>query len=383
MLPLLLLAALASAEEPTPAADAPAPAPAGTSGTPAPEAPPAPSAAPSAAPAPAPAPAPAAPAPTAAAPAPVEAPPTTALFPIRAANLGAAEVRAAEILFRRRYEVATGTPTIEEPRVLAAIPAADDKGLLAACQALSCARWLTVDLVRLDKEIFVTVMERDATGAVLQRIEAQAPGFDALSPLFERVARALATRVPLDRVPAAAAPPPEATAPPVEITAPDDDEPVSSRARTRAKALDDTAIGFKFGLHGPLWPDFQLALSNVFTYRKESKDKFFEVNAGFTLPLGLSEQRPWGMLFTEVGLFQVFPSRGGTAFYAGGGLGPRIGGYDDLGFGAGVYGEGGVMFGRNGRSRTFLQVKLGGDVFTGSIEPYIVSYAGLEAGVGF
>ncbi|MFN7144595.1 MAG: hypothetical protein ACK4YP_12525, partial [Myxococcota bacterium] len=339
---------------------------------------PAPSDPPSAAPAPA-EPPPAAPAPAAPA-APVllsEAPSTTVLFPIRAANLGPSEVRAAEILFRRRYEAAIGRSTVDESRVAGAVAAADDNGLFAACQALGCTRWITVDLVRLDKEVFVIAIERDGAGAVLQRIETEAPALDALPGIFDRVARALAARVPLEQIPAPRAP--TAAAPATAAPAATAEPPAAAPDERRA----ENAVGFKFGLHGPLWPDFQIALSHAFVYRREVRDRFFEINAGFTAPLGLSDQRAWGMVYAEVGLFHVFPSTSGAAWYAGGGFGPRIGGYDDLGFGAGVYGAGGVMMGRNGSSRVYAQIKLGGDAFTSVIEPYVVSYAGLEAGVGF
>lgn len=381
---LLLLATLASAAEPTSPASAPdAPAPAPDAPAPdapapdAPEAPPTPSPADGPSPADAPpAPAPAAPA---SSPAPVlqsEAPSTTVLFPVRAANLGPSEVRAAEILFRRRYEAAIGRATVDEARVTGAISAADDQGLFAACKALGCTRWITLDLVRLDKEVFVIAIERDGTGAVLQRIETEAPALDALPATFDRVARALAARVPLEQIPAPRTPTasaPTAAAPAATAEAPE--APSEKRA--------ENAVGFKFGLHGPLWPDFQIALTHAFVYRREVKDRFFEINAGFTAPLGLSDQRGWGMVYAEVGLFHVFPSTSSAAWYAGGGFGPRIGGYDDLGFGAGVYAVGGLLTGRNGSSRVFAQIKLGGDAFTSVIEPYVVSYAGLEAGVGF
>jgi hypothetical protein len=403
MLPLLLLAALASAEEPVPSAPPPAgdvPAPAAPAApTPISPAAPAPVAAPDPAPAAAPAPV-AAPAPAPAA-APVlrqEAPPTIVLFPPRAVNMTAPEVRATEILFRRRFELAAGVRAFDEAAVTGAIAASDDKGLLAACGTLGCARWITLDFVRLDKEIFVTAFERDATGAVLQRIETQVVGLNALPGTLDRVARALAANVPLDKVPAAAPPTPDRTETPESLAAlaaepvssgqvplpnPSGTYDDSSRPKKRSNARIEDTAGFKFGLHGPNWPNFQLALSSVFSYRVDSKDNFFEVNIGLTLPLGLDEGRTWGMLFTEVGLFRTFPTAGKVAFYAGGGLGPRIGGYDDIGFGAGVYGAAGALLGKAARTRTFVQLRVGGDAFTGYAGPYVVSYTGVEAGVGF
>lgn len=345
-----LLAALASAAEPAPTGP----------GEPS-------TAAPSAAPD----------APSSAAPAPVAAP-TVALFPLRAVNLGAAESRAAEVYFRRRYELAAGGPVLPEETVRAAVTTADDAGLAAACLQLTCARWITLDLVRLDKEIFVVAVERDAAGVVLARAELEAPSLDFLGRTLDRVARALVARVPAASVPidnSLALPPSAAVATASAPTAP------STRPPRRLPNPD--SLGFRTGIHGPLWPNFQLATSVALTYRQEVKGNFFEGNIGFTLPLGLSDERSWGMLFAEVGLFHLLGETEKFAFYAGGGLGPRIGGYDDIGIGVGVYGAAGAAFGDRGRAHVYTQLKLGGDVFTSLYAPYAASYAGIEAGVGF
>lgn len=364
MLPLLLSIAIASAE---PAPQAPAsPAPAAT-----------------------PLAIPATEAPSTAAPAPSEVVALssytpTVLFPIRAANLSATEVRAAEILFRRRYESATGQNIADEERVRAAIGASDDKGLHFACIELMCTRWITVDLVRLDTEVFVTAIERDAAAVVTQRVEVVAEGLDALPATFDRLARALAGRVPIQSIPVARPVPVSEPAATAVVTPSDTPDPSGgSTAELPRTGRAENVPGFKFGVLGALWPGFGVSITHTFTWRREKTDQFFEATAGFTAPLGLTDDRGFGMVFAEVGLSHVFPSKGGTALYAGGGFGPRIGGYDDLGIGAGVYGQAGVMFGRLTSSRAYFQLKLGGDAFTGFVEPYVVSYAGLETGVGF
>jgi hypothetical protein len=368
---LLLLAALASAEEPAP----PPPAPPA-------EAAPAPEATPEAQ----------KPVytlqsdPTAPIPAPTA---TRVVFPVRAANLSASEARAAEVFFRRYYAEALGVPIMEEERARAAIGLTDDTGLQAACGVLACDTWVTLDLVRLDRAVFVIAIERDPSGTVLNRIETDAPSLDQLGSTLDRVARALAQRVPLNKIQVYRPPASAASGAPTPTTysyvggqpPPASVSPPSTSARTRRP--DPTAAGFKFGVHGPLWPDFQIALSHAFTYRRASKSRFFEINAGFTAPLGLSDQRSWGMVFAEVGLFQTFPTQSPVTFYAGGGFGPRVGGYDDIGFGIGLYAAPGVQFGSERSARTFVQLKVGGDAFTGTINPYIVSYMGIEGGVGF
>ncbi|MES2637954.1 MAG: hypothetical protein V4850_00665 [Myxococcota bacterium] len=367
MLPLLLSIAVASAQSPAPAPSAPAP----SSEAPAAAEPPL------AVPVDAPPAAPAAEAPALSSYTP------TVLFPIRAANLGASEVRAAEVLFRSRYEAATGQSAADDARVRAAIVGTDDKGLSAACLALACTRWITVDLVRLDTEVYVTAIERDSAGVVSQRVEIVAVGLDALPTTFDRVARALAGRVPIERIPASRLTPMAGSSTTVAATGtPATDATTSTAVAPRTRRAENVP-GFKFGVLGALWPGFGVSITHTFTWRRESPDKFFEFAAGFTAPLGLTDDRTFGMVFAEVGLSHVFPSKGGTALYAGGGFGPRIGGYDDVGIGAGVYGQAGVMFGRLTSSRAYLQLKLGGDGFTGFVEPYVVSYAGLETGVGF
>jgi hypothetical protein len=356
MLPVLLCAALAFAQDPAPATSA-APA------TPAP---------------------PAEPVPViqqdATAPAPVvteEAPPTAILFPVRVVNIGAMEARAAEILFRRRYEAATGQHAFPEDSVRSAVTVADDIGLYAACQALGCKTWITIDLVRLDKEIFVTITERDAAAVVTQRIESVASGLDTLPALFDRAARALAAHVPIERVPAAVSRSSESGAP----TGVRDTSAVTQRG---AKPGVNSLSGFKLGVLGPFWPNFGASLTHTFTWRRETEDRFFELDAGVTFPLGISDARTFAMVFLEVGLSHIFPSKGSTAFYAGGGFGPRAGGYDNFGVGVGIYGQGGILFGRNAAVQPYLQLKVGGDAFTASLaQPYIISYGGLEAGVGF
>jgi len=299
----------------------------------------------------------------------------TVVFPARAANLTAAEVRAAEILFRRRLETAAGQAPADEERVRAAITFSDDQGLHAACLALACTRWITLDLVRLDTEIYVTVIERDAAAVVTQRFETVAAGLDALPGTFDRITRALTARVPLESVPASRLPVSSTASGPAPAPTPSTAAP----RRPRSTSLP----GFKIGVLGPLWPGFGLSLTNTFTWRQEKKDQFLEVAAGFNVPMNLTDDRTFGMAFAEFGLSHIFPSKGGTAFYAGGGLGPRVGGYDDFGIGAGVYGQGGIMLGRLTNSRTYVQLKLGGDLFNGYITPYVVSYAGVEAGIGF
>jgi hypothetical protein len=370
MLPLLLSIAVASAQSPAPAP---------SSGAPSSEPPAAPAEGPLAVPVDAPPAAPSAEAPALSSYTP------TVLFPIRAANLGAAEVRAAEVLFRSRYEAATGQSAADDARVRSAILGTDDKGLSAACLALACTRWITVDLVRLDTEVYVTAIERDGAGVVGQRVEIVAVGLDALPTTFDRVARALAGRVPIERIPASRLTPMAGTTTTTTVaaTGTPSTEPTTSTADVPRTRRAENVPGFKFGVLGALWPGFGVSITHTFTWRRESPDKFFEFAAGFTAPLNLTDDRTFGMVFAEVGLSHVFPSKGGTALYAGGGFGPRIGGYDDVGIGAGVYGQAGVMFGRLTSSRAYLQLKLGGDGFTGFVEPYVVSYAGLETGVGF
>ena len=217
-------------------------------------------------------------------PAPVlmQAPaPTVALFPIRAANVGGPEVRAAEILFRRRYEQAAGTAAIAEEQTRAAVVTTDDAGLGAACTALHCQTWITLDLVRLDQEIYVTAVERDALGNVTQRVETVAAGLDALPIAFDRIARALVQNLPLDQVPAQAV---------SNTPSSGGGQPPPPGAVSR-KARGENLPGFKIGVHGPLWPDFQLATTVAFTWRREKKDQFMEVNTGITLPLGIGNGR--------------------------------------------------------------------------------------------
>lgn len=316
----------------------------------------------------------------------------TVLFPIRAVNLGPTEVRAAEVMFRRRYEAATGQSLADEARVQSAIVASDDQGLHAACLTLTCTRWITIDLVRLDTEVFVTAIERDGTAAITQRVELVANGIDALPLTFDRIARALAGRVPIERIPASrgvpSAQPTTAATPAAAPTSGTAPAPAGGSRVPPAPHRPGVVnvSGFKFGVLGPIFPGFGASLTHAFNWRRESARSFFELTGGFTAPLALTTNpnaRTFAMIFAEVGVSHVFPSKSGTALYAGGGLGPRIGGYDDSGFGGGVYGQAGILFGRLTSSRVYLQAKVGGDVFTGWTEPYVVSYAGLETGVGF
>lgn len=310
------------------------------------------------------------------------APPPVVLFPVRAVNLAAGDVAAADALLRDHLGEIGATLLPMDATRLAMGTTADDHALLEACGRLACERWATVDLVRLGDEIYVTAILRDRAGAVLHRVDVTAPDVNALNHSLHRVAEAVVRRVPYSATTGHGyTPVTTSSAPPPGTGTAASRTPVPARPE---QPEHESVQGFKFAWWHPLDARFGGALAIAYVGRWEREEDFIELDAGFSLPL--SANGPYfNVLYAQVGYNRLLAATEKRAFYAGGGAGPGLIWYDVYG-GPGItaYGQGGVMMKRKGL-RLYGQVRLAADLYYSLWDEgtYGNLVAGLETGVGF
>jgi hypothetical protein len=286
---------------------------------------------------------------------------TPVIFPLDSVNLSASEAQAADEIFRQVYERVTIRPvySADLTRSLVSVEASDEERL-AACGRVDCSRWITVSLVRLDRQILVRATLRDRLGRVVHDFDTRADGLDDLFPVFDRLARSLAIGQPIDQT----------------ITR---HNVTGLETQVENRAAVEVLAGFKVCGLRPTYSGSSSAVGAAFAMRLERDMTFMEVDAGAALPTNFDVNNPYGGLFADIGWGGMLVD-GNTTPFLSAGLGPRLmswGNSDPVGLG--VYGSLGVIAGRVTSVRSYVQVRLNLEISSGGVWPVL----GLEAGLGF
>lgn len=274
------------------------------------------------------------------------------LLVVRGLNLAPIELAAASAMIRKRFDASFA---LFEP----APASLDDLAIVAMCRALACRGAITADLMRVDREILVSVSRLAADGRAIRQIEATAGDLDALIPLFGRIATAITHDKPLRN--------PE--------------QPASRAVATRIGPATRRLTGARTGLYvseAALGMD----VSGALVYRWGSDRTFYEWDLGFVWPAEARENA-FRRVHSDFGT-GYFLTEGDNALYAGGGAGGCIGGYDRWGLGVGGYGMAGVLFRTDKPVTVYLQTRGGLDLFPdGDGGVYAGLHAGVELGFGY
>lgn len=290
------------------------------------------------------------------------------LFPLRAVNLPDADVAAAEALLRAHFAEVSSRPLLSAEATLPALGAqSTDAALSEACGRLACAEFVTLDLVRLGEEVYVTAVAHAPDGAPLHRVDVVAPGVPALNGALHRIADALTRRVPFEAatfahgyVPVDA---PEAAGRPVGVR-------------------PSVWQGFRTGAWVPAASGAGPALTVAWDGRWERGAWFLHADTGVALPTDTAA--PTGGVFVDVGLSRYLSFADGRTLYVGAGLGPRLAAYGSGtgGVGLGAYGEAGIQASLAPAVRAYAEVRGGIDTFT-VFDAGIVPLLALAGGFAF
>ena len=302
----------------------------------------------------------------------------TVIFPLRAVNLAADEVEKDEVGFRSAWSKRSARTMEPWSTMVAAMTGAEDTELAATCARLQCAEWVTVDLVGLGDEVFLTAVLKSPNGEEQQRVELTSPLAD-LGANLDRAAMALAWRIPFDQTGGGAASRPSAASSPSTVAAPAPSSAIPEPAPPRAAARATTAAapvtkermrqGMLVGVRLPTNGYSSASVSTAWAARIPARHFDLDVSAGVAAPGDLASG--YVLAYFDVGLLRNIPV-GPVDLYTGGGVGPRIGAAAvDSGIGLGAYALFGIAGPRDGLGQLRLQARLAADGLYGFSYGYL------------
>ncbi|HEX6766002.1 MAG TPA: hypothetical protein VF103_11005 [Polyangiaceae bacterium] len=257
------------------------------------------------------------------------------VLPVEATNLEPGEADAIGHMVASSYQLAVKDNVIAPGEVQKAL---DETGSYpAAAQKLGATEYLYVSAVRLNQRIVITGARYSRDGKLLFSERVSATTLDDAEPGSERLARALvAHQTPLE--------------------ARTIDNVMMTEKTPPNRVGSQKVAGFKGGFTYPVgWHD-SLApmMSASFDLRLESEKHFIEFGLGFTVPAGDYDYM-YGGLFGDIGgnLYLLHES---TAPYVGIGVMPRLMGENIANLA--IYGQGGVMFFREGATRLYVEARV-------------------------
>jgi len=263
------------------------------------------------------------------------------VFPVRGTNLSEGEQRAIGSLIASAYAFGTGKPVLG-PDELAQVLAQTQSERDAALQ-LGLEEYISVEAIRLNSRIALSVRLRNKYGSDLYRLNTTAMSLDDMEVVAERIATTLQRRTPL-----------KYTRTIDNVTG----KEASPNARNRAfieKIFGVRTAGIlPFGSH----VGGHAGMSLMFDGRLESDEHFFEFGAGFMLPSqSLDSGAGITALVVQMGA-NYYLTHSSVSPYVGVGLSPRlvVGEYSGVGFAANA--QLGLMFMRESSTRLYVELRL-------------------------
>lgn len=262
-----------------------------------------------------------------------------AVLPVQGTNLAEGDAAAIGVLLGGAYAVESGRPVTMPDEMARAIERAG--GLAPALAAVGATQYLRISAVQLRTRITVHAALLAPGDVLVHQAELTAASLDDLEPVSRRLARALVQRT--------------------TTTATRDVQTVTEREGQRPnRAFVSRSMGLKTGV---TWPrakdiDFNPSMTLQFDARLEGGRWFLEWGAGAMLPAAGQDGGDLGGVFAELG-GSVYLIDEGVAPYLG--LGVRPGVMFALGDGGmtlGVYGQLGMTFLREYRSRFYVEFRV-------------------------
>jgi hypothetical protein len=297
-------------------------------------------------------------------------PAVVAVMPLQGVNLTEGQCEAIGVLFAnalaREANIAVASP-IETKQAIQ-----QTKTSRAAATQLGAVEYVELRAIQLDAKVSLAGIRYARDGRELFRAETSAASLDEMEAATARLARALAWRQPIS-----------GGMPFETVTGAGEAAPMPSPAPS-AKAYPGT-MGVKMALILPVASGRSISpmMSLQFDGRMGTRDYFVEFGAGVVLATeteASSDSIRIGGVFAELG-GSYYLSNGGIAPYIGGGVSPRIlvssirspnpGGYsygepytDNSTTGArcALYGQLGVNFSRDSRSRVYSELRISQNV---------------------
>lgn len=262
-----------------------------------------------------------------------------AILPVQGTNLTEGEANAIGVVIANAFATETKKPVTSPSETAKAIAQAGS--LAPALTVLGAAQYVDISAVQLKTRVTVHASLFTAGGALLHQAELTAASLDDIEPVARRIARALVQRTS------------------TEVAR--DLHTVTEREGQRPnRVFVGKVMGVKTGV---TWPHanglrFDPSISLQFDARLEGERWFLEFGAGAMLPTSTSDANGFGGVFAEIG---------GSAYLVDGGISPYIGAglrpgimftlYDG-GVGLGIYGQAGVMFMREYRTRLYVEFRV-------------------------
>jgi len=286
---------------------------------------------------------------------------TVAVMPVRGVNLSQGEGDAIGVLFASAFahdsHVAVASPTETKQALV------QSRTSQAAAARLGVAEYVELGAIRLGTRVTLAGSLFAKDGGEIFRAETAALGWDDMPLATARLARALVLRQPIPRmaIPVTVMPTPQVAFARPGIVA----EPAAPSVREKALGMK---TGFIFPMASGRSFDPMMALQ--FDGRVGSRNYFIEFGAGVAVPTSFDHNsgKIWLLaLFGEIG-GSVYLSDGNIAPYLGGGISPGLW-FDynmtgnDNGFRCAVYGQAGITFLRDSRTKFYVEFRVSQHIF--------------------
>ena len=262
-----------------------------------------------------------------------------AVLPVQGTNLSEGDAAAIGALIGGAYAVESGRPVSMPAEMARAIELAG--GLAPALTAVGATQYLRISAVQLRTRITIHAALMAPGDLLVHQAELTAASLDDLEPVSRRVARALVQRT--------------------TTSSTRDIQTVTEREGQRPnRAFVSRSMGLKTGV---TWPrarsiDFNPSMSLQFDARLEGGRWFLEWGAGVLLPAAGGDGGDLGGGFAELGA-NVYLIDAGVAPYLGAGLRPGVMfTLGDGGMTLGIYGQVGITFLREYRSRFYVEFRV-------------------------
>jgi hypothetical protein len=276
-----------------------------------------------------------------------------AVFQPTVVNLAPGQAEAVATLVAQAYARASGEEVL--PPRLAPVGAGAD--LITAAAALGVREYLELSIIGLmpdgggrgDGRIIIQGTRRLASGQPVHEVEMTAASLADVQPVADRLARALWQKTSTD-----------ATRTLRTVT--------GREAQPENRTFSQKVMGVKTQVAVPVASDITLQplVALGFDGRLEGRNYFLEFGAGLEVPTQARQQaHSYGGLYGELG-GSLYLSEGSTSPYIGAGVVPRLFfGESDGGAWLGVYGQLGVMFAREAKTRLYVDLRV-----TQNLVPY-------------
>jgi hypothetical protein len=283
-----------------------------------------------------------------------------AVLPVRGTNLAPGRGEAIGAVFAQQYAKALGADVLDPSQTAERLSLALGQSPGEAEQALGVLEYVELSVVALEKKIMISAVRRLRTGEQVYRADMAALGLDDITEVCERLALALAGKVPV----------------PETLTL---DNVTRAEGQAPNKTFSHKGMGLKTSAGYAV--GFSPFATLGFAARREGGSYFTEVGAGAMTPASTSGTQGYGGVYAEIGA-SYYLLNASVSPYVGGGVSPRLMLGGASGIGVAPYLQGGVMLMRQAKTRVYADVRVAQNVLPVTSGTFPTE-ATLQIGVGF